>query len=68
MIICITSLDIMDQIRNKGFALTSTKGTGINETKNILFITIPRRKKQVLIETLRKLDNDCYIIIENATI
>lgn len=68
MIICITSLDIMDQIRNKGFALTSTKGTGINETKNILFITISRRKKQTLIETLRELDNDCYIIIENATI
>jgi len=68
MIICITSLDIMDQIRSNGFALTSTKGTGINETKNILFITISRRKKKMLIDLLKKLDSNCFIIIENATI
>lgn len=68
MVICITSLDIMNQIRAKGFALTSTKGTGINEIKNILFITISRKKRQALIKILRKLDNNCYIIIENATI
>lgn len=68
MIICITSLNIMDQIRSHGFPLTSTKGTGINETKNILFITISRRKKKVLIDLLKNLDNNCFIIIENATI
>lgn len=68
MIICITSLDIMDQIRSKGFALTSTKGTGINETKNILFITISRKKRKILIDLLRKLDNNCFIITESATI
>lgn len=68
MIICITSFDIMDEIRKNGFALTSTKGTGINETKNILFITISRKKKQNLIELLRKLDENCFIIVESATI
>lgn len=68
MIICITSFDIMDEIRKNGFALTSTKGTGINETKNILFITISRKKKQNLIDLLRKLDENCFIIVESATI
>lgn len=68
MIICITSFDIMDEIRKNGFALTSTKGTGINETKNILFITISRKKKQNLIDLLRKLDKNCFIIVESATI
>ena len=68
MIICITSFDIMDNIRNSGYILTSTKGIGYNNTKNILFITIPRTKKRDLIHLLKKLDSNCFITTLNTQI
>ena len=64
MVICITGLDIMDEIRLSGYSLTSTKGTGFG-TKNIIFIITPRRKKRKLIQILKKLDSSAFIISGN---
>lgn len=64
MIICITALDIMEEIRKYGFSLTSTKGTGL-DTKNIIFIITPRRKKRKLIGILKKLDPSSFIVSGN---
>lgn len=61
MIMCISSLEIMDQIRECGYNLTSTKGTGIG-IKNIIFIMTTRKKKMKLINTLRKLDPEIFIM------
>lgn len=61
MIICISTLDIMDDIRNYGYSLTSTKGTGL-DTKNIIFIMTLRRKKRKLISILKELDESAYIM------
>lgn len=61
MLICISSLDIMDDIRNYGYSLTSTKGTGL-DTKNIIFIMTNRRKKRNLVSFLKKLDNNIFIM------
>lgn len=61
IVICISTLDIMDDIRNYGYSLTSTKGTGL-DTKNIIFIMTFRRKKKNLIHILKKLDPDSFIM------
>ena len=61
MIICISSLDIMDAIRECGYSLTSTKGTGM-DTKNIIFIMTLRRKKKELIHLLKQLDSSSFIL------
>lgn len=64
IIICITSLDIMEKIRNNGYKLTSTKGTGL-DTKNIIFIMTSRKRKRKLITLLNNLDKNIFIISGN---
>lgn len=64
IIICITSLDIMENIRNNGYKLTSTKGTGL-DTKNIIFIMTSRKRKRKLITLLNNLDKNIFIISGN---
>ena len=61
MVICISSLDIMDSIREYGFSLTSTKGTGL-DTKNIIFIMTTRKKKRKLVSILKELDKNSFIM------
>lgn len=65
MIICITELDIMDQIRNNGYKLTSTNGTGL-DIKNIIFIMTSRKKKRNLVKLLKELDENIFIMSGNA--
>lgn len=60
MIICISSLDIMDNIREYNFKLTSTKGTGL-DTKNIIFIMISRKQKKNLINIIKNIDPNSFI-------
>lgn len=66
IIICITELDIMDDIRNNGYKLTSTKGTGL-DIKNIIFIMTTRKKKRKLVKLLKELDENIFIMSGNAT-
>ncbi len=61
IIICITELDIMDQIRSNGYKLTSTKGTGL-DIKNIIFIMTTRKKKRKLIKLLKELDENIFVM------
>lgn len=60
MIICISSLDIMNNIREYNFKLTSTKGTGL-DTKNIIFIMISRKQKKNLINIIKNIDPNSFI-------
>lgn len=60
MIICISSLDIMDNIREYNFKLTSTKVTGL-DTKNIIFIMISRKQKKNLINIIKNIDPNSFI-------
>lgn len=65
IIICITEKDIMDNIRNNGYKLTSTKGTGL-DIKNIIFIMTSRKKKRKLVKLLKELDENIFIMSGNA--
>ena len=64
MVICITKQNIMNEIRSFGYSLTSTKGNGL-DVKNIIFIMTTRRKKGKLIEILKNLDANAFIISGN---
>ena len=64
MVICITKQNIMNEIRSFGYSLTSTKGNGL-DVKNIIFIMTTRRKKRKLIEILKNLDANAFIISGN---
>ena len=65
IIICITELNIMNEIRNNGYKLTSTKGTGL-DIKNIIFIITSRKKKRKLVKLLKELDENIFIMSGNA--
>ena len=65
IIICITEKDIMENIRNNGYKLTSTKGTGL-DIKNIIFIMTSRKKKRKLVKLLKELDQNIFIMSGNA--
>ena len=65
IIICITEKDIMDNIRDNGYKLTSTKGTGL-DIKNIIFIMTSRKKKRKLVKLLKELDENIFIMSGNA--
>ena len=65
IIICITEKDIMNDIRNNGYKLTSTKGTGL-DIKNIIFIMTSRKKKRKLVKLLKELDENIFIMSGNA--
>lgn len=66
VILCITSKNIMNMVRNNGYKLTSTKGSGLKSTKNILFILSPRKNINSLNKLLKDLDNNCFIVIINT--
>lgn len=58
---------IIDIIRNHGFAVTTTKGTGINSTKEILLIVTSRKKRKKIVKLIKDFDGRSLIISENAT-
>lgn len=63
-IVCITSKNISDYLRNKGYIVTSLEGSGINGSKYILFIIISRKNMKELTYNIYKRDRSAVIISE----
>ena len=61
-------IHITNKIRDKGYAVTTIKGEGMLNDKLILMILIRRKERPNLIKKLKKLDNNCLIVSENAFI
>ncbi len=59
-------MKITKQIRHKGYAVTTIKGEGMLNDKLILIIVISRKKRPKLIKKIKKLDDNCLIVSENA--
>ncbi|MBP3765947.1 MAG: DUF2179 domain-containing protein [Bacilli bacterium] len=68
LIICITSSNIEDKLRNMGYIITSLSGNGKDGIKNILFIVINRKNVKELFNSINKLDNKAIIINEYTNI
>ena len=67
LILCITgNSDVEINLRNKGYAVTKTMGSGKKEDKCILFIMISRKKTMKTIDEIKKIDRDAMIISESA--
>lgn len=67
MIICITENNsLSNKLRNNGYVVTVTRGSGIKNDKYILFIMVARKGKYDLVNIINKIDEDAYIISENA--
>lgn len=57
---------ITNEIRNEGFAVTVTNGQGKDKERSILMIMVARKKRQQLVNLIRKFDHESMIIAENA--
>jgi len=68
IIMCITNIDISDELRKNGYSITTTNGYGMKDNKFVLFIAITRRSKKNLTKKIIELDPNSMIISECATI
>ena len=59
--------EITNKLRNSGFAVTITAGYGKEKRRSILFIMVPRKKRKIVVNLIRKIDNEAMIISEVAT-
>lgn len=69
LVMCIIDKDelsIIDNLRNKGYGITSVSGYGKDTEKYVLFIFTTRKKRKCLVEDIKELSEDCVIISENA--
>lgn len=57
---------ITEKIRKNNFAVTSTLGKGMKQEKAILFILIPRKKVNIIIDIVKNIDNNALVISESA--
>ena len=57
---------ITQELRNWGFAVTSTLGKGKDREKAILFIFLARKKTRILVNLVKKLDSNALILSETA--
>ena len=69
MILCITEAgqtELLEHLRNSGFAVTVIACSGMESIKEIYLIVTPRKKKQYIVEILEQYDSDCMILSENT--
>ena len=59
---------LVNNIRNKGYAVTLIKGSGINGEKNILFIIVKRKDSLKLKNIIKKYDQNSLIIFDSINI
>lgn len=57
---------IINKIRNHHFAVTSMTGEGKETEKTILFIFVPRKKVNEILNIIKAIDSNALIISENA--
>lgn len=62
LIICISSINIYDILRKKGYIITTINGNGMTGTKNIMLIILKRKRLKQILNTIKSLDNDAIII------
>ena len=68
LFICMTEKNIVDKIRNQGYAVTLVKGEGMESKKNILFVVLPRYQNKKFMELIHKLDNKASVVCEKTNI
>lgn len=69
LIMCIIdkeTLEIVDTLRNKGYAVTTIPGYGKDNEKYILMIFTPRKKRNQVVKDIKTLTANCMIISESA--
>lgn len=57
---------ICTHLRIHGYAVTMTKGRGMDNIKNILFIMVPRKKRIEVCSIIEKIDENAMILTYNA--
>lgn len=57
---------IIDTIREQGYAVTVLKGAGKESEKLILMILLPRKKRKQICDFIQSLDQDAVIIAEKV--
>ena len=70
LLLCIvdqTELPMIDQLRDKGYGVTTIAGYGKDSEKYILLIFTTRKKKNDLVNEINKLTPNSMIISENAS-
>lgn len=68
LIICISTTDIVDKLRDKGYIVTELKGEGIDGFKSILLIVIGRKKIKELRHDIGIYDKKALILKENINV
>jgi uncharacterized protein YebE (UPF0316 family) len=68
LIICISSTNIVDKLRKKGYIVTKINGTGIDGYKDILLIVIKRKDIRNLINYINSINKDVLILKEFTSI
>ncbi len=63
---CSTCEDMIQKIKDEGFAVTSMDGTGSYRKKKILLIFVERKKRNKIVHIIKKMDHRAMIICENA--
>lgn len=63
---CDKTEQIISQIKQSGFAVTTIDGTGVYDEKKILFIFVDRKKRHHVVHIIKKTDKKSMIISENA--
>ena len=59
---------VTQKLREFGYAVTILNGEGMKSDKLILMIVISRRQRPDLIKKIKKLDNECLMVSENALV
>lgn len=57
---------IASSLRADGYVLTELKGEGQDGPVSLLFSEVPRKKVNHLVQQVRKIDTDCFVVIESA--
>ena len=57
---------MVSELRNMGYALTVLNGCGMESKKEIYLIMTPRKKRHKAVLLLKKYDQNCMIVSENA--
>lgn len=69
LITCITDVKnkkMLDDLRNAGYAVTVMQGCGMESNKEIYLIMTPRKKRHNAVLIIKKHDQNCMIVSENA--
>lgn len=58
--------DMVTKLRNCGYPVTVFEGCGKEDEKLILMILVSRKKRKKLVSSIKTIDNQAMIIVENA--